>query len=102
MRTVLLTLAIVACSAPPKKVETIGNEGHDVPATCCCKSFPITADDAKPVYEMQNRMECSTHQGECVPDVQCNGSARPAQEADQKPQPNTGVPPPPPLPPSVN
>jgi hypothetical protein len=101
MRIVLFTLAIAACSAPPKKVEPV-NEGS-VPATCCCKSFPLTSEDGKPSYEMQNRMECSTHQGECVPDVQCNGSARPPQEADQKPdQPATGVPPPPPLPPSVN
>jgi hypothetical protein len=73
MRILLvLTLSIAACSGPTKKPEgPIVNEGSATSDTCCCKSHPLTSEDGKPVYESANRMECSTKQGECVPDVQC-------------------------------
>ena len=39
----------------------------------CCKTIPATAEkEIVPVYAMEGRMECSTKQGECVDDVQCN------------------------------
>ena len=34
-------------------------------------------DDGKPSYENGNRMECSSKQGECVPEVQCQQSQQP-------------------------
>lgn len=73
-----LIIGIVACSSPPKK-KTIGaTEGSDSASeTCCCKSNPVAADDGKPVYENGNRMECSSKQGECVPDVQCSQAQQP-------------------------
>lgn len=76
MKLVLaMTLALAACSGPkPKPESPIVNEGSDVPENCCCKSNPLTSEDGKPVYGMLNRMDCSTTQGECVPDVQCNAS----------------------------
>ena len=68
-------LVLGACGGPkPKTQNTVANEGSDTPENCCCKSTPLTSEDGKPVYEMANRMECSTKQGECVPDVQCNKS----------------------------
>ena len=76
MRTILALVLVVACGPPPKKVNN-ADEGRDVPATCCCKSTPVTSVDDKPTYEMMNRMECSTQKGECMPDVQCNGSKHP-------------------------
>jgi hypothetical protein len=45
---------------------------------------------------MEGRMECSTEHGDCVPDVQCNGSEQ-ATPATPKSG-NNGVPPPPDLP----
>jgi hypothetical protein len=67
-----MTLALAACGGPkPKHESPIVNEGSDVPESCCCTSHPLTSEDGKPLYEMVNRMECSTKQGECVPDVQC-------------------------------
>ncbi len=96
MRTFLVfavLAALAACGAPQKKSPT-ADEGPAVPATCCCKTTPLTSVDGKPVYERGiNRMECSTKQGECVDDVQCNGSSR-ADSGD-------GTPPPPPLEPSA-
>ena len=73
MKLVLaLALALVACGGPkPKPESPIVNEGSDTPENCCCKSNPLSSDDGKPLYEMLNRMECSSRQGECVPDVQC-------------------------------
>jgi hypothetical protein len=88
MRTILAIAFVAACGPPPKKVNTA--EERDAPATCCCKSVPVTSVDDKPAYEMMNRMECSTQKGECMPDVQCNGSQKPPQHGD-------GVPPPPAL-----
>lgn len=72
-----LALFAAACSGPaPKPESPIVHEGSDTPETCCCKSFPLTSEDGKPVYEMTPRMECSSaKQGECVPDVQCSASA---------------------------
>jgi hypothetical protein len=67
------TLLLAACGGPQAKPESpIVNEGSDVPETCCCKSFPLTSDDGRAVFEMAPRMECSTRQGTCVADVQCH------------------------------
>ena len=72
-RALVLLVMLAACGGPkPKKESPIVNEGSDVPETCCCKSFPLTAEDGKAAYAMTPRMECSTKQGECVPDVQCS------------------------------
>ena len=78
----LLALAFVvvaACGGQTKKPEgAIVNEGSAaVPDTCCCKSNPLTSEDGKPLYEVGNRMECSSKQGECVDEVQCNTSPQP-------------------------
>jgi hypothetical protein len=70
-----LFLVLAACSGSMAKPESpLVNEGSAVPETCCCKSFPLTSEDGKPVYQMAPRMECSTQQGACVPDVQCRGA----------------------------
>lgn len=72
---VVIALVVAACGGSKAKPESpLVNEGSDVPETCCCKSFPLTSEDGKPVYEMQPRMECSARPGECVPDVQCQAS----------------------------
>jgi hypothetical protein len=79
MKVVLATiLALAACggTAPPRESPLV-KEGSDTPETCCCKSFPLTSEDGKPVYEMAPRMECSAKQGECVPDVQCQKTPQP-------------------------
>jgi len=87
-----LCFVIAACGGtkPPQKT-AVGNEGSDTPESCCCKSTPLTSEDGKPVYNMSNRMECSTQQGECVPDVQCNGNkgepATPSSSLDNPPPP---------------
>ncbi len=75
----VLAIGIVACSGPTKKKVAPGEtEGSDSASeTCCCKSNPISADDGKPVYENGNRMECSSKQGECVADVQCQQATQP-------------------------
>ena len=66
-------LLLAACGGPQAKPESpIVNEGSDTPETCCCKSFPLTSEDGKPVFEMAPRMECSARQGTCVNDVQCH------------------------------
>ena len=71
-RVLAMMWMLAACSGPAAKPESpIVKEGSDVPESCCCKSNPLTSEDGKPVYNMTNRMECSTQQGECVPDVQC-------------------------------
>lgn len=100
-------LAFAACGGPQQKKESAVVEGGDVPATCCCKTMPETAEkEIIPSYTMEGRMECSTKHGGCVDDVQCNGSQQPAT-ATSKPsstppnpgeqQGSTGVPPPPDL-----
>lgn len=73
----LLTAIVIACGGPQHKPEgAIVKEGSAMPESCCCKSTPSTSEDGKPLYEMSNRMECSTKQGECVDDVQCNASKK--------------------------
>ena len=64
-----------ACGGPaPKPEGPIVNEGSDVPEHCCCKSNPLTSEDGRPVFEVANRMECSSKQGQCMADVQCQAS----------------------------
>lgn len=74
MKLVALVIALAACSGPKAKTESpIVNEGSSAkPETCCCKTTPSTSVDGSPVYEAgANRMECSTKQGDCVDDIQC-------------------------------
>ena len=76
------------------------NEGSDTAATCCCKTIPETAEkEIVPNYAMAGRMECSTQHGDCVDDVQCNGSQNPSTGDTGGTPPGTGgtgEPPPPP------
>jgi hypothetical protein len=73
-----LTLGLAACGATKAKPESpFVNEGPATPESCCCKSYPMSSEDGKPVYAMTNRMECSEQQGECVPDVQCRKTDQP-------------------------
>jgi hypothetical protein len=76
MRTLFaITVLAIACGAPPKKESAIVPEG-DTPMTCCCKTLPTTAEkEIVPSYQMENRMECSSRNGDCVDDVQCSASA---------------------------
>jgi hypothetical protein len=77
MRILIALLLAAACGPAPKPEGPIVNEGAAVPETCCCKSTPMTSVDGLPVYERgANRMECSTRQGTCVDDVQCEGQAQ--------------------------
>jgi hypothetical protein len=103
MRILVASLLFaVACGGPQQKKESsIVEEGSATPDTCCCKTIPETAEkEILPVYAMGGRMECSTKHGDCVPDVQCNGSAPPPNTT---PAPtDTGVPPPPDLPAAGN
>jgi len=125
MRILAATLLVAAaCGGPQHKHEgAVVDEGSGAPATCCCKTIPDTAEkEIQPLYVMEGRMECSTKHGDCVDDVQCNGS-QPVQNAGTEatdmpqtsgnsvpPPPNlppakkggTGVPPPPDLPPGKN
>jgi hypothetical protein len=93
----IASLAIAgACGSAPKKEGAVVNEGSDTAPTCCCKTIPVTDDkEITPQYAMAPRMECSTSNGDCVPDVQCNGSA-PATTPT-----SDGVPPPPPVTPAA-
>jgi len=79
MRNLLaLAFLLAACGGPKKTTESaLVNEGSATPDTCCCKSNPLTSEDGRPVYEVGNRMECSSKQGECVDEVQCNKSPQP-------------------------
>ena len=70
-----LEVVVAACGGNQPKPSPIVNEGSAVPENCCCKANLATSEDGKPTYEMANRMECSTKQGECVDDVQCNATA---------------------------
>jgi hypothetical protein len=94
--SLFVTAGIIACGAPPKKDTGIVKEGSDTAPTCCCKTIPLTDDkEIVPQYAMSARMECSTSNGDCVDDVQCNGShsgttAGPGNNSN-------GVPPPPTL-----
>jgi len=71
---VISAIAFAACGSPPKKVED-SIKGDTASETCCCKSNPLTSEDGKPLYEVGNVMECSSKQGECVPEVQCQQAA---------------------------
>ena len=72
MKLALALSLLVACGGPkPKPESPIVNEGSDVPETCCCKSTPMASEEGKPLYQMVARMECSSVQGECVADAQC-------------------------------
>jgi hypothetical protein len=83
MKVVLAALVVLAAcgGTAPMRESPLVKEGSDTPETCCCKSFPLTSEDGKPLYEMTPRMECSAKQGECVSDVQCQlvdpGGTRP-------------------------
>ena len=63
-------------SQPPPPKEAAGS-GDVADETCCCKFFQMASDDGLPLYEVGNRIECSTKQGTCVPDVQCEKSTAP-------------------------
>ena len=84
-----------ACGSAPKKDSALVNEGSGVAPTCCCKTIPVTDEkEIKPQFAMAPRMECSTSNGDCVDDVQCNGASAPATSNSD------GVPPPPPVTPA--
>ena len=100
MRILGASIALVlACGAPPKKEGALVKDEGSTPTTCCCKTIPVTDDkEITPAYTMGvSRMECSTQNGECVDDVQCNGHAQPQEQKK-----DNGVPPPPPLAPSTD
>lgn len=83
---IALVLA-AACGPAPKPEGPIVKEGSAVPDTCCCKSTPMVSPDGMPVYEANtNRMECSSKQGTCVDDVQCQGK----EQAQPSPPPDPG------------
>ena|ERR1700733_13992110 len=93
MRILAVTILLAAaCGGPKAKSESsMVNEGSDLPPTCCCKTIPASAEkEIVPVFVMEGRMECSTKQGECVDDIQCNG-AHPADTGSTGPTDN-GVP----------
>jgi hypothetical protein len=96
-----VTLLAFACGGGNQKKESaLVNEGSDSSPNCCCKTIPQTAEkEIQPVFAQQGRMECSSNHGDCVDDVQCNGSG-----SDQTAQPSNsdGVPPPPPIQPSTD
>lgn len=78
MRILIALLFVAACGPAPKPEGPLVKEGPPVPDNCCCKSTPMASIDGLPVYEPQtNRMECSTKQGTCVDDVQCQGKEPP-------------------------
>ena len=96
-----------ACGGPQaKKESSMVNEGSDTAPTCCCKTIPATAEkEIVPNYAMAGRIDCSTQQGECVDDVQCNGQNANTGGGDQGTPAGTGGagnPPPPPDLPSGN
>jgi hypothetical protein len=95
----ITSIAIVgACGSAPKKEGSIVTEGSDTAPTCCCKTIPVTDDkEIVPKYAMAGRMECSTENGTCVDDVQCNGS-----QQTEGPGNTNNVPPPPTLGPSTD
>lgn len=80
--SLVLACSIAACSGPAKKKVAPGTtEGSDsANENCCCKSNPLTSEDGKPVYEIGNRMECSSKQGTCVDEVQCQATGAPQPE----------------------
>jgi hypothetical protein len=97
MRILLaITVFAAACSSGPAKKESSIVNDKEMAATCCCKTVPQVGEkEIVPNYNMTGRMECSTSNGECVDDVQCQGQEHQAQGTDD------GTPPPPPLAPST-
>jgi hypothetical protein len=85
MRTVLASfvlsvLVVAACGGGKQKgpaTTDLQGSGDVAAETCCCKSNPLTSEDGKAVYENGNRMECSSKQGECVDEVQCQATPQP-------------------------
>lgn len=75
MRILIASLLLAAaCGPAPKPEGPLVPEGSNVSENCCCKTTPLTSVDGKPVYESgTNRMECSSKQGTCVDEVQCQG-----------------------------
>jgi hypothetical protein len=70
----LLCSLLVACGPAPKPEGPLVKEGSAVSDGCCCKTTPMTSVDGQPLYEPgTNRMECSSKQGSCVDDIQCQG-----------------------------
>lgn len=89
-----MTVFVIACGNPPKKESSIVQDKEMAP-TCCCKTIPQVGEkEIVPNYNMSGRMECSSSNGECVDDVQCQGQ-------DQAQPTGDGTPPPPPLAPST-
>ncbi|MFN0245561.1 MAG: hypothetical protein ACKV2T_01550 [Kofleriaceae bacterium] len=85
MRTILASfflsaLVVAACGGGSQKgpaTTDLSGSGDVAAETCCCKSNPLTSEDGKAVYENGNRMECSSKQGECVDEVQCQATPQP-------------------------
>jgi hypothetical protein len=80
------TATAAACGPAPKPEGPIVNEGSAVSENCCCKSTPMVSPDGNPLYEPgMNRMECSSKQGTCVDEVQCQGKEAPAPPPPPEP-----------------
>ncbi len=91
-----MTVFVIACGSGPAKKESSIVQDKEMSPTCCCKTIPQVGEkEIVPNYNMVGRMECSSSNGECVDDVQCQG-----QEAQAQPS-EDGTPPPPPLAPST-
>jgi hypothetical protein len=71
MSATALSILLFACGGNKKTVEVAEPV---VAETCCCKWTPITSEDAKAKYAVDNRMECSSKQGECIDESQCTAS----------------------------
>jgi hypothetical protein len=94
MRTVAIALSIfaAACGGSQKEHENPLVQGSDASPTCCCKTVPAVSEkEIVPNFALAGRMECSTQNGSCVDDVQCNGQAAPGTSGTN----DNGVPPPP-------
>jgi hypothetical protein len=99
---IALTLFAAACGGPKQKKETsLVTEGSDTAPTCCCKTIPQVGEhEIIPEYNMKERMECSTSNGECVDDVQCSNSQG-SNSSEGTPSTGTGGPGEPPPPPTL-
>jgi len=74
-----LTFVLAACGSSTQQAPATTTQTDVAAESCCCKSTPLTSPDGQAVFEAGNRMECSAKQGECVPDVQCETQAEPAE-----------------------
>lgn len=91
-----MTVFVIACSSGPAKKESSIVQDKEMSPTCCCKTIPLVGEkEIIPNYSMVGRMECSSSNGECVDDVQCQGEGQQAAPSED------GTPPPPPLAPSM-